>query len=371
MQRLYRQISKVAASGISVFISGESGTGKELVAAAIHSAGPRAKGPLVPLNCGAIPESLQESELFGHEKGSFTGANSTRAGKFEQAQNGTIFLDEIAELSATSQVRLLRVIQERRLERVGGNRSVDLRIRVISATHRPLRQLVDTGRFREDLYYRLVVYPLRVPPLRERGEDIRLLAEHFLRKYESDYGPRTFSISDNALDVLRRYPWPGNVRELENVVHGAMVRADTETIEVLDLPPELRAVPVLQLMASKDPQDKRVATPSAPSARAVVIPLRRREVAPHSRPSLSNSRSAGSTSSSISVARKPAPSLFAPQRLPTSSPARTLTILDAEKKAISAAIEFSAGNLTQAAKRLGIGRATLYRKLARYGMRRS
>ena len=370
MQRLYRQISKVAASGISVFISGESGTGKELVASAIHRAGPWATGPLVPLNCGAIPESLQESELFGHEKGSFTGANSTRVGKFEQAQSGTIFLDEIAELSATAQVRLLRVIQERRLERVGANRSVDLRIRVISATHRPLRELVDAGRFREDLFYRLVVYPIRVPPLRERGEDITLLAEHFLRKYEGDYGPGNFSISDDALDVLRGYHWPGNVRELENVVHGAMVRADSETIGVLDLPPELRAGHGLRLMASNDAPEERADIPSASSGRGVRL-SEIRDVGSHSPPRLSNSRSVGSRSSSNTLARKPVPASFTPRTLPASPPVPVVTILDAEKRAISNAIEYSGGNLTRAAKQLGIGRATLYRKLARYGLRRT
>jgi DNA-binding NtrC family response regulator len=330
----------------------------------------------VPLNCGAIPESLQESELFGHEKGSFTGANSTRLGKFEQAQNGTIFLDEIAELSAVAQVRLLRVIQERRLERVGANRSVDLRIRVISATHRPLRELVDAGRFREDLFYRLVVYPLFVPPLRERGEDITLLAEHFLRKYEGDYGPGRFTISDDALDVLRSYHWPGNVRELENVVHGAMVRADTRRIGVLELPPELRSDLGLRLMASNelpehgsDISSKRSSSASfRRDARLSAV----RDVVSHPSPeSRISYRPCASGATSVALARETISAAPDPQTLPASPPPPALTMLDAEKRAISEAIEYSAGNLTQAAKRLGIGRATLYRKLARYGLRRS
>lgn len=356
MQRLYRQITKVACSNISVYIHGESGTGKELVATAIHKAGPRANGPFVPLNCGAIPESLQESELFGHEKGAFTGATAKRIGKFEQAQGGTIFLDEVAELSAGSQVRLLRVIQERRLERVGATKSVDLNIRVISATHRPLREFIAAGRFREDLFYRLVVYPLCVPPLCERGEDIAMLAEHFLRKYERDYGPGGFFLTDDALEALQKYPWPGNVRELENVVHGAMVRADTESISVFDLPPELRRDLGWGAVASRKVPGQYAFPSPSPSGAACGVAVAVNAIA-------------GEPDPMTAVASATLPEEEPPTTLPASPPPPPQTIYDAESRVIRAAIEKCSGNLTQAAKDLGIARATLYRKIARYGLR--
>ena len=272
---------------------------------------------------------------------------------------------------ASSQVRLLRVIQERRLERVGANHPVDLRIRIISATHRPLRELVDAGSFREDLFYRLVVYPLHVPPLRERGDDIRLLTEHFLRKYEQEYGPRGFSFSEEAHQALRRYPWPGNVRELENVVHTAMVRADTTCIGLLDLPAEIRGNHGLRLVEDTSRVEDRLDIAPASSRRVVVSTSARCGGISYARPKPSNSHLVGARSPSVTLGRNSPPTSLPPEPVLTSPTVPMLTILDVEKRTIREAIEYSAGNLTRAAKQLGIGRATLYRKLARYGLQRN
>jgi DNA-binding NtrC family response regulator len=239
MRRVYDQIEKVLSSDISIFISGESGTGKELVAKAIHYGSLRSDGPFVDVNCAAIPEGLQESELFGHEKGAFTGALATHPGKFEQAAGGTIFLDEVGEMSPSAQARLLRVLQERCLQRVGGTKTIDLEVRVISASNRNLEEMVSEGSFRQDLYYRLVVFPFDLPPLRDRREDIPLLVEHFISKYERDAGKRIRKVSPEALGLLARHDWPGNVRELENVIHRSLLVTDGPEITIQDLPSEL------------------------------------------------------------------------------------------------------------------------------------
>ena len=236
MRRVYDQIRKVLSSDITVFISGESGTGKELVAKAIHFGSLRSDRPFVDVNCAAIPEGLQESELFGHEKGAFTGALATHPGKFEQAAGGTIFLDEVGEMSPSSQARLLRVLQERCLQRVGGTKTIELDVRVISASNRDLEQMVADGEFRQDLFYRLVVFPIALPPLRERREDIPLLVDHFVAKYARDAGKRINGIDDAALTALANHGWPGNVRELENVVHRSLLIADGPDLGLDDLP---------------------------------------------------------------------------------------------------------------------------------------
>jgi DNA-binding NtrC family response regulator len=241
MRKVYDQIGKVLESEITVFIAGESGTGKELVAKAIHYASLRSDGPFIDVNCAAIPEGLQESELFGHEKGAFTGAVATHPGKFEQASGGTIFLDEIGEMSPSAQARLLRVLQERVLQRVGGTATIDLDVRVISASNRDLQQMVEEGTFRQDLFYRLVVFPISLPPLRDRREDIPMLVDHFLEKHARDAGKRVTRVDSQAMDALSGHGWPGNVRELENVIHRTLLVSAGLELTLDDLPPNFAA----------------------------------------------------------------------------------------------------------------------------------
>jgi DNA-binding NtrC family response regulator len=308
MQQVYAQVEKVLDNQVSVFIHGESGTGKELIAKAIHYNGSRRAGAFVTLNCGAIAESLQESELFGHEKGAFTGAVMRSRGKFEQAHRGTIFLDEVGELSPAVQTRLLRVLQEGTLQRLGGSDTIKVDVRVISATHRDLEALVREGRFREDLYYRLMVFPIEVPPLHDRAEDIPLLVSHFVRKHQKLAGGAPAAFERDALDVLCRYGWPGNVRELENVVVRTLVSAGGGPIGVKALPPAL----VLRSMGLE----------AAPA--------------------------------------KDAPAAPAPDGI--------VSLKDMERQAIRHALVALDGNVSLVAKRLGLGRATLYRKMAQYGI---
>jgi DNA-binding NtrC family response regulator len=241
MRQVYEQIEKVSNSDITVFVSGESGTGKELVAKAIHYGSLRSDEPFIDVNCAAIPEGLQESELFGHEKGAFTGALATHPGKFEQAAGGTVFLDEIGEMSPSAQARLLRVLQERCLQRVGGTKTINLDVRVISASNRDLESMVADGGFRQDLFYRLVVFPIELPPLRQRSEDIPLLVEHFIEKYARDALNGVSGIQPGAMEALRDHTWPGNVRELENVIHRSLLLADGPAIGLEDLPAGLGA----------------------------------------------------------------------------------------------------------------------------------
>ncbi len=234
-------IRKVAVVNASVLITGESGTGKELVARAIHNNSPRRKGPMVVINCGAIPGELLESELFGHEKGSFTGAHKSRIGRFELADTGTVFLDEIGDMSPNLQVKLLRALQERSIERVGGTTPIDVDIRIISATNKDLAASIEEGTFREDLYYRLNVIPIQIPPLRERSSDIRLLAEHFqkrLVKRMDAYDVKAFS--QEAMATLEAYDWPGNIRELENLIERISVMVDADNVTLSDLPEHIR-----------------------------------------------------------------------------------------------------------------------------------
>jgi DNA-binding NtrC family response regulator len=310
MQHVYSQIEKVLDNRVPVFINGQSGTGKELVAKAIHYNGTRRSGPFVTLDCGAIAESLQESELFGHEKGSFTGAVAMYRGKFEQAHRGTIFLDEIGELSAGVQTRLLRVLQEGTIQRLGGSQTLTVDVRVISATHRDLDAWAASGRFRQDLYYRLMVYPIVTPPLHERPEDIPLLISHFIRKHQKNIGGEHATFDRDALDVLCRYDWPGNVRELENVVVRMLVSSRGGVIGVNTLPPPL----VLRSMGL-DPAGTTSTAPNAAPAPDQIVPLK-----------------------------------------------------EMERQAISHALVALEGNVSLVAKRLGLGRATLYRKLAQYGL---
>jgi len=241
MQKVFSAIRVAAASNATVLIQGESGTGKELVAGAIHYQSECRDGPFVAVNCSALSESLLESELFGHVKGAFTGAIRDRIGRFEEARDGSIFLDEIGELSPFIQVKLLRVLQEREIERVGDSRKRRINIRVITATHRDLYQLVREGSFREDLYYRLKVFPIFLPPLRRRREDIPLLVNHFMEKMSRRTGKQITAISNRAMRVLMDCPWKGNVRELENAIEHAFVLCNQPSIDVDDLPLEIRA----------------------------------------------------------------------------------------------------------------------------------
>ncbi len=240
MKRVFSLIERVADTDSTVLILGESGTGKELVARAIHQASSRRKGPFVPVNCGAIPEELLESELFGHEKGAFTGAIKTRLGRFELAHGGTIFLDEIAEMSPKLQVKLLRVLQEKTIERVGGTHTISIDIRIIAATNKNLEEEVQKKNFREDLYYRLNVIPIYLPPLRERKDDIPLLVNHFIQKFNQQKRRDIQGIEPEALDLLLRHDWPGNVRELENVIERMVILAEEETITKADIPEYIR-----------------------------------------------------------------------------------------------------------------------------------
>jgi Nif-specific regulatory protein len=233
-------VAQVADTKSTVLITGETGTGKGLVARAIHASSPRKDAPFIRVNCGAIPENLIESELFGHEKGAFTGATQARTGRFESAKGGTIFLDEVGELPPQAQVKLLRVLQEREFERVGGSRTHKADARVIAATNRDLEREVEAGRFRADLYYRLNVFPVHVPPLRERGADTLMLADHFTRVYADEMDKRVGRIDTPAIDMLVAYHWPGNVRELENAIERAVVLADGGVISAHMLPPTLQ-----------------------------------------------------------------------------------------------------------------------------------
>ncbi len=241
MREMFSMIDQVADTEATVLLLGESGTGKELVAKAIHQKSSRASKPFVAINCAALPESIIESELFGHEKGSYTGAFEQRKGRFEQANEGTLFLDEIGELSPALQIKLLRFLQDHRFERVGGNANIEADVRVIAATNSNLQEAVDQGRFRADLYYRLNVFPINVPPLRERGADILLLADHFVNQFNIQNNKKIHRISTPALDLLMIYHWPGNVRELENCILRAAILSTDSVIHAYHLPPSLQS----------------------------------------------------------------------------------------------------------------------------------
>ncbi|MFP4330030.1 MAG: nif-specific transcriptional activator NifA [Spirochaetaceae bacterium] len=241
MQNVFDMVAQVSKSDATVLIRGESGTGKELVAHAIHYNSHRAAKPFIKVNCAALPETVIESELFGHERGAFTGAVSTRKGRFELANGGTIFLDEIGDLSSTTQVKLLRVLQEKEFERVGGNETIRTNVRVIAATNRNLEEAMEVGEFREDLYYRLNVFPIHIPPLRERKNDILLLSDHFIEKYAQQNHTNVQRISTPAIDLLMNYHWPGNVRELENCIERAVLLSVDGVIHSHHLPPSLQS----------------------------------------------------------------------------------------------------------------------------------
>ncbi|HHT9123305.1 MAG TPA: sigma-54-dependent transcriptional regulator [Candidatus Wunengus sp. YC63] len=240
MKEVFARIEKVGTTDVTVLIEGESGSGKELVAREIYKRSRRRNEPLVIMNCAAVPETLIESELFGHEKGAFTGAAEKRSGKFELANKGTIFLDEIGDMSISTQSKLLRVLQEQKFERLGGAETLAVDVRIISATHRDLEEEIEEGRFREDLYYRIKVVNIKIPPLRHRKEDISLLVNRFIQYFSEKHQKRIASISSEAMKVLISYNWPGNVRQLKNVIESALVLANSEILDTTDLPEEIK-----------------------------------------------------------------------------------------------------------------------------------
>ncbi len=337
MQPVLKAAEKAAASVIPVLIEGESGVGKELVARAIHGSGARRAKPFVAVNCGALPENLVESILFGHEKGSFTGATEKHTGKFVEADGGTLFLDEVGELPGPAQVKLLRALQEGEVEPVGGRKSVKVDVRIVSATNRDLIADVKAGRFREDLFYRLHVFPISVPPLRTRREDIPELARHFLTRIAAEEGKRVRGISAQAMALLSAYRWPGNVRQLENAVFRAVVLTDGDEIGVDEFPQIASQVSsdALAVQPLIEPSPAMVASWPEPDHPTV------RDASP----------------------------LTAAHSLPLTDPQGDVRPLDdIERDTIRFAISHYRGQMSEVARRLRIGRSTLYRKLEGLGL---
>ncbi len=309
MEEIFRLVQKVRDSDIAVLVMGESGTGKELISRAIHFTGRRNDGPFIVVNCASIPRDLLESELFGHEKGAFTGALQRKAGRFEAADGGTIFLDEIGEMDVSLQAKLLRVLQSKSFERVGGNEAITTDTRVISATNKDLWKEVTAGRFREDLYYRLSTFPIVLPPLRHRRSDILLLAEHFLKKFSQQEKKQVGSFSRAALRMMYTYPWPGNVRELENAIQRGVVLVEGKVFSEKELPMAVQSF----AGGGEDPEDQVLSSD-------------------------------------------------------TSGPAEIVPMEKLKELAVRNALQVCDGNSMLAARKLGIGRATLYRLVEKYGI---
>jgi len=327
MTMVKRLGERAAKSSIPILILGESGVGKELIARALHGGSERAGKPFVAVNCGALPENLVESILFGHEKGSFTGATDKHLGKFQEATGGTLFLDEVGELPLDMQVKLLRALQEGEIDPVGSKRPVRVDVRIVSATNRDLAQQVAEARFREDLYYRLNVFPIEAPSLRERREDIPSLVEHFIRRFNVEEGKRVVGATPETIALLVDHDWPGNVRQLENAVYRAIVLADAPYLQPYDFP-------AVSGLKAPSPESAAVAAPAAvPSAQQML------------------------------------------QDIPADSPVRILderghlrTLEEIERDLIQHAIEIYSGHMSEVARRLGIGRSTLYRKVREQGL---
>ena len=331
MTMVKRLGERAAKSSIPILITGESGVGKEVIARAVHGSSERAGKPFVAVNCGAIPENLVESILFGHEKGSFTGASDKHLGKFQEANGGTLFLDEVGELPLDIQVKLLRALQESEIDAIGSKRSIKVDVRIVSATNRDLTQAVKEGRFREDLFYRLNVFPIEAPALRERASDIPALTDAFVRRFNVEEGKTVVGASPETMAFLTAYDWPGNVRQLENAVYRAIVLADAPYLQPHDFP-------AISGVAAPPPE---------PQARPIV---------PHA--------TAGPPTSAELIAE-----------MPKGAPVRILdgrghlrTLEEIERDLIQLAIEIYAGHMSEVARRLGIGRSTLYRKVREQGL---
>jgi transcriptional regulator with GAF, ATPase, and Fis domain len=310
MQSLYEHIESVAALDTPVMILGESGTGKEMVAKALHETGSRADKPFIKVNCAALSENILESELFGHVKGAYTGADSDRVGRFESAHQGTLFLDEIGDIPLSVQVKLLRVLEEKMIQRVGANKSIDIDVRIVTATNKNLEQLIDQGVFREDLFFRINVFPLTCPPLRRRKDDITLIIQHFIAIHAEKTGKNILGLTPEAMRLMVAYPWPGNIRELRNSVEYAFVLARGKSIGAEHLPEKI---------VSHRPGDKN--------------PLKQRQ-------------SGGST-----------------------HPARAVVNVGvSEKEALVDALQQADGNQTRAAKILGVSRITVWKRIKKYGI---
>lgn len=329
MQAVYELIEKIADTDSTVLISGESGTGKELIAKTIHfNNTTRAQGPFVPLNCAAIPRDLLESELFGHEKGSFTGAINTRIGRFELAQKGTLFLDEVGELDPSLQVKLLRVLQEREFERVGGVKTIKVDVRILAATNKDLERATREGKFREDLFYRLNVIPLHLPPLRSRLEDIPLLISHFTREFSQKRKREPFQLSPEAIDCVRKYRWPGNVRELENLIERLSILVSGTTVNVRDLPDKIHQ------MTFDDREERGTATESA----------------------------------RVPDELKITPGVNSGTNLPSEGINLNLAVSAMERDLILKALDKAGGVRSKAAQLLGLNRTTLLEKMKKMGI---
>ena len=334
-QRVLDFVARVGPADATVLLGGESGAGKEMVARAVHRASRRSKGPCVAVNCAALTESLIESELFGHEKGAFTGATDKKAGRFEMADRGTLFLDEVGELPLGLQTKFLRVLEERRFERVGGQKAIEVDVRVVAATNRDLAEMVKRGTFREDLFYRLSVFTIDVPPLRERLDDVPLLADYFLARFKAQAPRRITGFSTDAMAAMTRYAWPGNVRELRNAIERAIVLGDREQIMPQDLPPQVLAMAQSARTRNSPP------TP----------PLGSQALSSPTPPPMA----------SVRVATiEPAPPVT------TKQPAIAKSLRELEKEGILVALAATNGNKAQAAAILEIDRSTLYKKLKDY-----
>jgi DNA-binding NtrC family response regulator len=357
MTAVIRMAEKAAASNIPVLISGESGVGKELIARAIHGTSERRTKPFVAVNCGAMPENLVESILFGHEKGSFTGATERHTGKFVEASGGTLFLDEVGELPAAAQVKLLRAIQEGEVEPVGARRSVKVDVRIISATNRDLIADVKAGRFREDLFYRLHVFPITVPPLRQRAADVPALARHFLARFAAEEGKRIGLIAPEALRLLTAFPWPGNIRQLENAIFRAVVLADGDSLGLAEFP-QIAAQLSGQGIPAQDPAPLLPLSEETEPSR-FAGPLEDRPGEPHPLAGLP------ADEPSISPSESP-PLIDALPLLDAAGEVRPLD--DIETELIRYAITHYRGQMSEVARRLRIGRSTLYRKLEALGL---
>jgi two-component system, NtrC family, response regulator AtoC len=328
IRQIYSVVEKVASTPSTVLISGESGTGKELIARALHENSARRDGPFIKINCAAIPKTLMESELFGYDKGAFTGAVGAKPGRFELAHGGTLFLDEIGEIPVEMQVKLLRVLQESEFERVGGIKTIKVDVRLVTATNRDLLEEIGTGTFREDLFYRLNVVPIHIPPLRDRREDIPLLASHFIAKFNDRLKKSIAAISPEAIDRLIAYNWPGNIRELENLMERTMLFCEGPEIAVADLPPEVVG--------------SYAGPPSQPPA------------------------AFGGTSQTAPGAQADEPARSVPESLKEAVKAETERV---ERELIQRALDATGGNVTQAARKLQISRKSLQTKMKELGLR--